>query len=65
MSHQDLVRILANALMIKELNQGSFTLQVVTFDAAERVDKFEALTIIEGIVDLQGRRLHMLEALLE
>ena len=51
--------------MIKELNQGSFTLQVVTFDAAERVDKFEALAIIEGIVDLQGRRLHMLEALLE
>ena len=50
--------------MVEEFDDCSLILQIVALHSAERVDKFETLAIVEGIVDLQRCWLHVRKAFL-
>lgn len=65
MAHNNLVSILSNALMIEKLDYCCLRFEVVSLNSTERGHKLEALAIIECVMHLKRRRLHMREALLE
>ena len=65
MAHENLVSKLPGAFVIKQLDQISLTLQVVSLYFAEGSHKLKDLAMVERIVHLQGRWLQVLEALLE
>lgn len=51
--------------MVEKLNKLCLIFEVVALDLAESIHKLEALSIVEGIVNLERSRLHVIEALME